>query len=132
MVLRHLTVLSGPFGLPAHAGTANDMKTGELTHRGQAAVDNENFEPVKADTFEGLGLPKSLADHLEGPSILPCTMRCMCHTSEGDCPSGHRPALNPELACSFQIAAMLLLLRRDQLHVSPTRVQQAGHPLRCW
>ncbi|CAL5219539.1 g1390 [Coccomyxa viridis] len=46
-------------------GTANDMKTGELTHRGQAAVDNENFEPVKADTFEGLGLPKSLADHLE-------------------------------------------------------------------
>lgn len=49
-----------------HAGTANDMKTGELTHRGQAAVDNENFEPLKADTFEGLGLPKSLADHLEG------------------------------------------------------------------
>ena len=42
------------------------MKTGELTHRGQAALDNENFEPVKADTFEGLGLPTSLADHLEG------------------------------------------------------------------
>lgn len=46
------------------------MKTGELTHTGTAVTDNEHFEPKDADTFEGLGLPKSLADHLEGKNAL--------------------------------------------------------------
>ena len=55
-------------------GTANDMRTGELTHTGTAVADNENFEPTKADTFEGLGLPSSLADHLEGT---PTTFLCL-------------------------------------------------------
>jgi hypothetical protein len=48
------------------AGTANNMKTGELTHTGTAVAHNEHFEPTKIDNFEGLGLPTSLADHLEG------------------------------------------------------------------
>ena len=51
------------------------MKTGELTHTGTAVTDNEHFEPKDADTFEGLGLPKSLADHLEGKM----------HSPEGPC-----------------------------------------------
>ena len=76
-------------------GTANDMKTGELTHTGTAVADNENFEPTKADTFEGLGLPSSLADHLEGTTttflcldvMLPLLKRCQspeltCHQDE--------------------------------------------------
>ena len=46
------------------------MRTGELTHTGTAIPDNEHFEPLEADTFEGLGLPKSLADHLEGNALL--------------------------------------------------------------
>ena len=93
------------------------MKTGELTHRGQAAVDNENFEPVKADTFEGLGLPKSLADHLEGNNLLSQFSRCVSVLYHD--PESTRHSTTTERA---------VIWLAELNFTSPTRVQQQAIP----
>lgn len=61
------------------------MRTGELTHTGTAIPDNEHFEPLEADTFEGLGLPKSLADHLEGNALLHLILCRLVRASPQEC-----------------------------------------------
>ena len=104
--------------LPRCAGTANNMKTGELTHRGPAALDNENFEPVRADTFEGLGIPSILADHLEGEA------RRFGHVQ-----NSRGPALTACSAAGISKADLTMLYWLAELNfTSPTRVQQQAIP----